>query len=264
MYLLLFFLTPLVGSVSSSSPPALRGQVAFPQITPAFPVFDGLHPRQDSSTCAGAGYTLCPDGNGCCPSGVDCTSTISGGDVHPRCAVACNGGPICTTPIRGCCLRGLICGSDELCNTPTETNTEVEVSITPPTAISFQQTTPTTAPANPTTAPAAPPAVPPASISSAFGEASSSIEVSMSAEESSLGTSQTVLSTNDRAPSATTLEVASTGSTQTRGSSLGGSTSTATGSGQASDPSLGDGARPDVGRELIFFGSLLVSWLLIL
>lgn len=163
-------------------PSCLRAQVAFPQITPAFPVFDGLHPRQDSNTCAGDGYTLCPDGSGCCPSGVDCTSTISGGNVHPRCAVACNGGPICTTPIRGCCLRGLKFGSDELCNTPTGTNTEVVVSTTPPTARSFQQITPTTAPENPTTAS-------PASISSAFGEASSSIKVSLSAEESSLGTS---------------------------------------------------------------------------
>jgi hypothetical protein len=257
IYLLLFFLTSFFGSVSSSSLPALRAQAAFPQITPAFPVFDGLHPRQDSSKCISTGNTLCPDGNGCCPSNAACTSTISGGSAYPLCAVACDGGPTCTTPITACCPRGLTCAPDGLCNTPTGTNTEVLVSITPPTAISFQPTTPTTAPANPTTAPRA-------SISSVFGEASSSIEVSVSTEESSLGTSQTVSPTSHSAPSASILKGLSIGSSQTRSLNLGGGISTATGSGQASDPSLGDGSRSDVGRELAFFGSLLVSWLLIL
>jgi hypothetical protein len=269
MCLLLFILPALFVSVSSSSPPALRAQVAFPQVTPAFPVFDGLHPRQDSSTCVSSGNTRCPDGNGCCPSDTACTSTISGGNAYPLCAAACNGGPTCTTPITACCPRGLICAPDGLCNTPTGTNTVVEVSIIPSTAIiSFQQTTPTAGPL--------------ASISSVFGDASSSIDVSVSAEESSLGTSQTGLTISDSAPSARTLEVASTESSQTRGLGLGGGSrtatgsgqastpgqrdgsSTATGSGQASDPNRGDGSKSDFGRELVVFGSLLVSLLLIL
>jgi hypothetical protein len=138
-------MTALLRSVSSLSPHALRAQVAFPQMTPAFPVFDGLHPRQDSSTCVSTGHTICPDGNGCCATDAACTTTVSGGNAYPICAADCNDGPICTTPIKACCLLGLTCAPDGLCNTPAGKSTEVEASITLPTAISFKQMKPTTA-----------------------------------------------------------------------------------------------------------------------
>ncbi|RJE25278.1 hypothetical protein PHISCL_02367 [Aspergillus sclerotialis] len=75
-------------------------------IVPAAPIMTGnLGKRQDLYGCPEATQTVCPDGVGCCPSGVPCTQ-VSG---KPRCQMSCNGGPICDDG--GCCEVGYVCNT---------------------------------------------------------------------------------------------------------------------------------------------------------
>ncbi|WEW57398.1 hypothetical protein PRK78_002865 [Emydomyces testavorans] len=65
---------------------------------------DNLFARQQQqlASCPEATQTLCPDGNGCCPSGVDCTTSRG----LPVCNIACIG---TECPFGGCCPRGYEC-----------------------------------------------------------------------------------------------------------------------------------------------------------